>query len=81
MNKMLTKDFARKNVGKYIDCFNRFARGEYPIQIIKFPSGELGYKRVASGVCSPIDEELEINKVYYDYIFDNLELCKEDEGA
>lgn len=78
MSRMLTKDFARRNIGKCIDCFSRFGRGEYPIQIVEFPGGGLGYKRVASGVCSPIDEESEINKVYYDYTFDNLELCKDE---
>lgn len=78
MSKMLTKDFARENIGKYIDCFSRFGRGEYPLQIVEFPGGELGYKRVASGVCSPINEESGINKVYYDYIFDCLELCKDE---
>lgn len=77
MSRTLTKDFARKNIGKYIDCFSRFGRGEYPLQIVEFPDGELGYKRVASGVCSPIDEESGINKVCYDYVFDYLEV--EDE--
>lgn len=68
----LTNKFASENVGKYIDVFKRFANGEWPRKIIQFPNGDYGYKRVGSGVCSPIDEESNFNAVYFDYYFKDL---------
>lgn len=68
----LTTEIAKNNVGKYLDVFNRHASGEYPIQIIQYPDGNYGYKRVRSGVCSLIDEESTFNAVYFDYYFEDL---------
>lgn len=67
----LTNEFASNNLGAYIDCFNRHSKhtGEWPRKIIQFPNGSYGYKRVQSGVCSPIDEESDFNAVYFDYYF------------
>ena len=72
MKMKLTNKFASENVGKYIDVFNRYASGEWPRQIIQYPDGNYGYKRVESGVCSPIDEESDFNAVYFDYYFADL---------
>lgn len=68
----LTNKFASENVGKYIDVFNRYTSGYWTRKIIQFSDGSYGYKRVESGVCSPIDEESNCNAVYFDYYFTDL---------
>ena len=71
---ILTNALARKNIGKYIDCLNRQSNhcGEYPREIIKFPDGTLGTKRLASGVCTRIVDS-GFNVQYFDYMFENIQ--------
>jgi hypothetical protein len=71
---ILTNTFAKKNLGKYIDCFNRKQNhcGAYPRKLIQFPNGGFGTKDPI-GVCRRIDER-GFNVQYYDYLFDDLEV-------
>lgn len=70
---LLTNEIARKNKGKYIDCFNRQNNhcGAYPRKIIEFPDGRMGIKTIISGVCYPISDE-GFNAVHFDYMFSDL---------
>lgn len=63
----LTLEIARKNVGKYIDCYKR-TFGYYPMKIIEING--IPHLKCAVGVCRPVTEkETDFNSTYYDYIF------------
>ncbi|MCD8198229.1 MAG: hypothetical protein LUE24_13875 [Lachnospiraceae bacterium] len=74
---ILTKEVAEKNVGRYIDCYKRLW-GNYPMQIIRLKndSGTLAVEDTA-GVCMKVEDPL--NDRYYDYIFDMVEVAKNEQ--
>lgn len=69
MAKIITNEIAEKNVGKYIDCYNR-KFGYYPMQIIKPNNSCMLKDRI--DVCTPI-EDSGFNSRYYDYMFEMIE--------
>lgn len=63
----LTLEIAKKNVGKYIDCYTR-RFGYYPMQIIEING--MPHLKDITGTCMKIPEsETDFNCQRYDYIF------------
>lgn len=75
MMRNLTLEIAKKNVGKYIDCYTR-RFGYYPMQIIEI-NGIL-YLKDRTETCMQIPEsKTDFNCHTYDYIFTMEETAEE----
>lgn len=71
----LTLEIAKKNVGKYIDCYRRLF-GYYPMKIIEING--VPHLKDSFDVCMKIPEkETDFNCQSYDYIFTMNENEKE----
>ena len=68
MAKIITNEIAEKNVGKYIDCYQR-ANGYYPMQIVKSKSSDICMIVDRNGVGMDIADE-GFNATKYDYMFE-----------
>lgn len=67
---ILTKDIAKKHVGKYIDSYKRLF-GHYPMKIIVLPDGVIGLKDATDTITRI--EDTGSNVRHYDYMFSMIE--------